>query len=126
MVSPDDFRVNEAWVVVRVNDEFMFVKDEPHDVYALMEAASTYVFGNIMVRVVDRAPKKKDVKALFKNAWAAKKQWAKRLIITENAPVENAFKMEAEKNGLSVEIVPLSELEPIVGEFKESFRAQFM
>jgi len=46
MFSPDDFRVNEAWIAFRANEEFLFVKDEPYDFYVLMDAASTYVFGH--------------------------------------------------------------------------------
>ncbi len=126
MFSPDHFRVNEAWIVLRANEEFLFVKDDPYDIYVLMDAASTYIFEHVSIKVVDEAPQEKDVKALFKAAWAAKKQWAEKLIITENSPVENIFKREAEKNGLLVEIVPLSDLEPIVGDLKESFQSDFM
>ncbi len=126
MFSPDDFRVNEAWIVVRANDEFLFVKDEPYDIYVLMDAASTYVFGNVTVKVVDEAPQEKDVKSLLKEAWGAKRQWAKRLIVTEESAVEKAFIKEAKKQGLSAETVPLSELEPIVGDLRELFRSNFM
>ena len=126
MFSPDHFRVNEAWIVLRANEAFLFVKDEPYDIYLLMDAASTYVFGHVALKVVDEGPPEKDVEDLFGKAWAAKKQWAEKLIITEKSPVEDVFKREAEKNGLSVETVPLSDLEPIVGELKESFHSDFM
>ncbi len=126
MFSPDDFRVNEAWIAFRVNEEFLRVGDDPHDIYVLMDAASAYVFGQVLVKVVDEKPQTKDVTALFKEAWAAKRQWAKRLIVTEESAVEKVFINEAKKQGLSVETVPLSDLEPIVGGFKELFRTNFM
>lgn len=44
MLTPDQFRVNEVWIAVRINEEFLMVDDEPYDMYVLMDAASTYVF----------------------------------------------------------------------------------
>ena len=126
MLTPDQFRVNEVWIAVRVNEAFLFVKDEPYDIYVLMDAASAYVLGHVLSRVVDEAPHEKDVEALFRKAWEAKNQWAEKLIVTENCIAENVFRTQAEKNGLSVEIVPLSDLEPIVGPLKELFASDFI
>ena len=126
MLTPDQFRVNEVWIAVRVNEAFLFVKDDPYDIYVLMDAASVYVLGHVLSRVVDEAPPEKDVEALFKKAWEAKNQWAEKLIVTEDSIAENVFRTQAEKNGLSFEIVPLSDLEPIVGPLKESFASDFI
>lgn len=126
MLTPDQFRVNEVWIAVRVNEAFLFVKDEPYDIYVLMDAASAYVLGHVLSRVVDEAPSEKDVEALFKKAWEAKKQWAKKLIVTEDSIFQDVFRTQAEKNGLAFEIVPLSDLEPIVGPLKESFSSDFL
>lgn len=126
MLTPDQFRVNEVWIAVRVNEEFLFVKDEPYDIYVLMDAAGAYVLGHVLSRVVDEAPNEKDVGALFKKAWEAKSQWAEKLIVTENSAADDVFIRHAEKNGLSVEIIPLSDLEPIVGFLKESFTSDFI
>jgi hypothetical protein len=126
MLTPDQFRVNEAWIAIRVNEDFIFVKDEPYDIYVLIDAASAYVLGYVLSRVVDEAPHEKDVEALFKNAWEAKSQWAKRLIVSENSSAVDIFRSQAEKYGLSIEIVPLSELGLIVDPLKESFASVFM
>ena len=126
MLTPDQFRVTEAWIAVRVNESFLFVKDEPYDIYVLMDAASAYVLGHVLSRVVDEAPHERDVEYLFKKAWEAKKQWAEKLILPENSIAEDVFRTQAEKNGLSVMIVPLSDLEPIVGTLKESFASDFL
>jgi len=32
MIRPDQFSVNEAWIAVRINEEFLFVQDEPYDI----------------------------------------------------------------------------------------------
>ena len=126
MLTPDQFRVNEAWIAIRVNERFLFVKDEPYDIYVLIDAGSTYVLGNVLSRVGDEAPQEKDVKALFKKAWKAKNQWAEQLIVTENSKADDVFIKQAKKIGLSVRLVPVSELEPIVGPIKESFASSFM
>ncbi len=126
MLTPDQFKVNEAWIAVRMNEEFLFVKDEPYDIYALVDAASAYVLGHVLSKVVDESPHDKDVEALFRKAWEAKNQWAEKLIVTENSIAEGVFRTQAEKNGLSVKIVPLPDLEPIVGPLKELFASDFI
>ena len=125
MLTPDLFRVNEAWIAVRVNEAFLFVKDEPYDIYVLMDAASAYVLGHVLSRVVDEAPQEKDIEVLFRKAWEAKSEWAEKLILTEDSIAEDVFRAQAEKNGLSVKILPLSDLEPIVGPLKRSFASDF-
>ncbi len=126
MLTPDQFQVNEAWIAVRINEEFLFVKDEPYDIYVLMDAASAYVLGHVLSRVVDEYPYEKDVEALFRKAWEVKNQWAERLIVPENFIAENVFRIQAEKNGLPIEIVPLPDLEPIIGPLKELFGSNFI
>ena len=125
MLTPDQFRVNEVWIAIRINEAFLFVKDEPYDVYVFMDAASAYVFGYVLSKVVDEAPQERDVEALFKKAWEAKSQWPEKLLVPENFLAENVFRMQAEKNGLSFDTVPLSDLSPIVGPLKELFESDF-
>jgi len=91
-----------------------------------MDAASCYVLGHVLSRVIDEAPQEKDIRDLFQAAFRTKNQWAKVLILTGNSPSDNAFKKQAEQEGLSVKIVSLSDLEPILGPLKESFAADFL
>jgi len=126
MITPDQFRVNEAWIAVRINEEFLFVQDQPYDIYVLMDAASCYVFGHVLSRVVDEAPQGKDVKDLFQAAFQAKNQWADILILTGNSSSDEVFRRQAEQEGLSVKTVNPSDLEPILGPLKESFASDFM
>jgi hypothetical protein len=125
MLSYDQFKINEVWIAFRINETFMFVKDEPYDIYALIDAASTYIFGNVLTKVTDEIPEQEDVDTLFQDAWAAKKQWARKLIFPEHDPAEKVFRTQAEKNGLCFETVPLSELLPMVEFMKESFSSKF-
>lgn len=126
MLTPDQFRVNEVWIAIRVNESFLFVKDEPYDIYVLIDAASAYVLGHVLSRVVDEAPHESDLEALLREAWGTKGQWAEKLIIQEDSLAKNVFKRQAEKNGLAFDTVPVSDLSPIVGPLKESFAADFI
>lgn len=125
MLTPDQFKVNEAWIAIRANESFLFVQDEPYDIYVLMDAASAYVLGHVLAKVVEEVPHERDVEALFKEAWGAKRQWPEKLIVQEDDPAEDVFRMQAEENGLSFDTVPLSDLSPIVGPLKELFASDF-
>ncbi len=74
---------------------------------------------------MDKAPLERGVEILFRKAWDAKSQWPKKLIVSGEFPMENIFKIEAEKNGISFETVPISELAPIVEPLKELFALDF-
>ena len=125
MLTSDQFRVNEAWIAIRINELFLFVWDEPYDIYVLMDAASTYVFGHVLSKMVDEAPQEGDVESLFREAWGAKRQWPEKLIMPEHSLAENVFRTLAEKNGFTFSTVPLSDLSPIVDSLKESFASAF-
>lgn len=126
MFAPDQFEVNEVWIVIRINEDFLFVKEDPYDMFVLMDAASAYVLGFVFSKVVAEAPTVKDVEELFNKAWGAKRQWAKKLIVTDESVASNVFIQEAEKNGIPFVIVPISDLSSIVEPLKESFEKDFI
>jgi hypothetical protein len=126
MLTPDQFKVNDAWIAVRINEEFLFVKEDPYDIFVLMDAASAYVLGFVFSRVVEEATTAKDVQDLFHKAWAAKRQWAKKLIVSDDSIASNLFIQEARKNGIPFDIVPISDLSPIIEPLKESFAKHFL
>ena len=123
--TPDQFSLNEVWIAFRVNEAFLFVQDEPYDMYVLMDAASAYALDHMLVRVTDEIPKKEDIDILFQKAWGTKRQWPKKLIVPEDDPAENVFRIQAEENGLSFETAQLSGLSPIVEPLKELFASDF-
>ncbi len=125
MITPDQFRINEAWIEVRVNEEFLFIQNEPYDIYVLMDAASCYVLGFVLSRVVDDPPLEKDVKELFHTAFESKNQWADFLILTGDSPADAIFRKEAEKNGLHVKNINESDLEITLGPLKKTFASDF-
>ncbi len=121
MFTPDQFEVNDAWIAFRINDEFVFVQEDPYDIFVLMDAASTYVLGFVFSKVVEEAPSVDEVEDLFKKAWETKQQWPKKLIVTDESAASNVFIQEAKKNGIPVDVVPISDLSPIIEPVKEIF-----
>ncbi len=67
MLHPKQFKINQAWVSVRLNDELLYVQDEPYDVYVMLDAASIYIFGPVICRTVDGTTLP-DIEELFENA----------------------------------------------------------
>ena len=125
MLRSKQFRVNEAWMAIKLNDSPLIGPDESYDVYVLMDVASTYVFGHVFTPAADELPLEVDVEALFKDAWGTKKEWPKKLIVPENFLAKTVFRKQAEKHGFMFDTVPLSDLSLIVGPLKKSFASAF-
>jgi len=126
MITPNKFRVNEAWIAVRINEEFILFQDEPYDIYVLVDADSCFVFGHVFSRVVDEAPQENDVRDLFQAAFRTKNQWPKILILSGNSPSDYVFKKFAERLGFLIQTFGPIELEPILGPLKEFFASSFV
>ena len=126
MLTPDQFKVNEAWIAIRVNEEFIFVKNDPHDIFVLVDAASAFVLGFVFSSVVDESPKEQDVENLFNEAWETKQEWPRKLIVADDSIANDVFIKQAQRNGFEFDTVPTSCLVPIVGELKETFSRNFM
>ena len=121
MLRPNQFKVNELWIAIKLNQRSVFVQDEPYDIYVLMDAASTYVFGHLLSRVADEGPEEAEVEALFRKAWETKRQWPEKLVVPERSLAQDVFKTQAEKHGFTFSTVRLADLTSIVGPVKKSF-----
>jgi len=121
MLKSSQFRVNELWIAIKLNQRSVFVQDEPYDIYVLMDAASTYVFGHLLSRVADEGPEEGEVEALLKKAWEAKGKWPEKLVVPEHFLAQDVFQAQAEKHGFAFSTVRLSDLASIVGPVKKSF-----
>ncbi len=126
MYHPNQFQVNEVWIAMRVNDSFIYVQNEPYDIYMLVDAASCYAMAHVFSKVADEAPNERDVEGLFHNAWSLKKQWPKKLLVPEGDLATDVFRVQAEKSNIEFNTVRLSDIESIVGELKESFETEFL
>jgi tetratricopeptide (TPR) repeat protein len=118
--SLDQFGPGEAWLVFRVDS---LVQDQPVDIYLLMDVASTYIFGNIVV--LGELPDVKEITKLMRDAYKTKKSWPKKFFCPAQDPAEDLFRRHAQGKGISFEVAPLSYFERIIGPLKKSFGQRF-
>jgi len=124
MLSPNDCRVNEAWIVAKINNIPLLVQNDEYDVYVLLDAGSTYVFGQALSQV-DGSATVDEVAVLFDIAWKAKQQWPEKIMVTDNSNTSAVFEAQAKRIGLPVIHMPMTDIEPIVGELISLFNSQF-
>lgn len=126
MLHPNQFKVNQAWISTRLNDELIYVQNEPYDMYVLLDAASTYIFGHVPCRTVDDGPALPDIEELFSKAAAHKNQFPTELIVPDDFIPKKQFKAICDKYKTSFREVPKADLGLIVDEIKNLFQDTFM
>ena len=119
-IQHDQFRVNEAWIACRLKT-LDTVAGDPVDLYILLDAASGYVFGHLLV--LDEVPSARETRALFKKAYKEKYQWPTKLIATKLDPALEIFRAQADAAGFSLEVVPTTYLEDIILPIQEGYDA---
>ena len=125
MLHPDQYRVNEAWIAFKLNGGPIHTEqDGTLDVFALMDAASCFVLAYAPVAAGGAGPGKAEANGLLRQAQAQKQEWAKTLLLPEEAAVAG-LAAEAGKQGMAVMRVPEEELLPFIGEVREAFREHF-
>ncbi len=122
MLYPNQFKVNQAWISVRLNDEFIYVQGEPHDVYILFDAASTYIFGPVFCKTVDDGPEISEIEELFNRAAVLNNQYPAELIVPDDFIPKKQFKAICDKYKISFREVPKANLSLIVDEIKDLFQ----
>ena len=75
----DDFSPNDAWLVFRLDAQ---VKDDPIDIYVLMDLPSGYLFGHF---AGPKLPVTSQTKKLLNDALKKKSTKPKRLLISKLA-----------------------------------------
>ena len=117
-IQHNQFRVNEAWIACRLQT-LDTIAGDPVDLYILLEAASGYVFGHLLV--LDEVPSARETQALFRNAYETKRQWPNKLIAAKLDPALQIFQAQADAAGFSLEVVPAPYLEDIILPIQESY-----
>src|SRR6266852_2294763 len=87
----------------------IFVKNEPADIYVLLDAASSYLLGHLAY--LGEAPSRPELTDLFKKARKQSKRWPKKLIISREDPVEDTLKGIAAAFGNAPNVTPLPHLD---------------
>jgi hypothetical protein len=125
VLHPNQFSVNEAWVVFKLNDGPIHTEEDgDFDFIALMDAASCFILSSAPVPVKVAEPTKIEAKRLLKEGKSHKNELPKTLFIPTDQPAQ-FLALEAERQGIAVVRVPEDQLILFIGEAREGFREQF-
>lgn len=121
MTKPSQLKKDEAWIAIRINDNFLIVNDDPYDVYVLLDAVSAHVYGHVLAKMSEGVPQESDVAQLFDKALKEQGKPPKKLIIPDKSKAGGVFRALAKKHNIPVEAIPLSALSPIIEPLIKSF-----
>lgn len=122
MLHPSQFQVNETWIMFQLNDAPVVTSsDGDFNVFALMDAASCFMFGTECVPTDSKELSQIEAKRLLESGYSHKKQYPKELIIPNNQ-VADILSTEAERCGISVVRVREEQLEVLIGDAREGFQ----
>jgi hypothetical protein len=122
VLHPSQFHVNEAWIAFKLNDALMSTgRDGGFNLIALMDAASCFLLGNVLVPTSATEANKLDVKRLLKEAMAHKNELPKTLFIPVGQSSQNLAE-EAARQGIDVVRVPEDQLLAFIGEARDAFK----
>jgi hypothetical protein len=121
MLHPDQFSVNEAWIVFQLNDTpILTERDGSLDCLALMDAASCYIMSTEFVSATD-GPTLPEIRRLMKTARSLKNRLPRTLLIARET-AQPLFEREATRLKIGVVQVPATELDLFISDARQSFR----
>jgi hypothetical protein len=125
MMHPNQFEVNEAWIVFRLNGAPVRTeRDGNFNCIALMDAASCFLLDARLIPVAAKETTRAQFRVLLKNAQRHKQQLPKTLYV----PLEDAagaIIREAKQQGIDVVRVAASELLVFIAEARQGFAERF-
>ena len=125
MLHPNQFQVNEAWIMFKINDTPIPTdRDGDFNLFALMDAASCFILSSLAVSAKAVQPTELESKELLKKGWAHKQELPKTLFVPTHQAA-NALQIEAESQGITVARVPEDQLILFIGEAKTGFNERF-
>lgn len=122
MPHPRQFQVNEAWIAFQLNDAPVRTEqDGSFNCICLMDAASCFILGTVLVPVEEPEPSELDVRRLLKTGWEHKQEFPTTLFVpTGQFPA--ILPAEAKRRGISVVPVRESQLQIFIGEARQGFK----
>ncbi|WP_345532024.1 hypothetical protein [Viridibacterium curvum] len=122
---PEQFEINEAWVAFKLNTSPIFTKEDGEfNCFSLMDAASGFILSTSFVSVLATSLPAEDVIKMMEEAHAHKHEWPK-LLLCQSGQAVDAMIEKAERLGISVRVVPESQLDVFVSDAKEGFNERF-
>lgn len=124
MLHPSQFKVNEAWIAFRLNDEPIQTKqDGSFHCICLMDAASCFILGNDMISAHEAEPSQLESLRLLEAARAHKKELPNTLFLP-SGQFQTHLAEQAKGKGIEVVSVEEDELLVFIGEARQGFKEQ--
>lgn len=125
MLHPNQFSVNEAWIVFKLNHGPIHTEEDgDFDYIAMMDAASCFILSFVPVPAQVAEPTIIEAKRLLNEGKSHKSELPKTLFIPTDQPAQ-LMVLEAKRQGITVVRVPEDQLMLFIGEAREGFREQF-
>ena len=122
MLHPNQFNVNEAWIVFQLNDApIRTEQDGSFNCVCLMDAASCFILGNSLIPATESEPSQLEARRLLKTAWAHKQEFPATLFVPADQ-FQTHLPAEAERQGVAVACVPENQLVVFIGEARKAFK----
>ncbi|MDP9139498.1 MAG: hypothetical protein M3O62_01735 [Pseudomonadota bacterium] len=125
MLHPNQFQVNEAWIVFKLNDAPVQTEaDGDFNVIALMDAASCYILGSEFFPVRSKEPSELAARRLLRSGESEAPHLPKKLLIS-TAQVADLLSTVASRLGVRVQRVEEDQLSVFIGEARAGFKERF-
>ena len=122
MLHPRQFHVNEAWIAFQLNDApIRTLQDGSFNCICLMDAASCFILGTVLVPIDKKEPARLDARRLLKTGWEHKKEFPTSLFIPAGQ-FPTSLPAEAKRRGISVVPVQESQLQSFISEARQGFK----
>jgi len=122
MLHPNQFHVNEAWIVFKLNDAPISTEsDGDFNLVALMDAASCFMLSTATLAANSAELSQFEAKRLLKKGQSHKNQLPTKLLIPDTL-LATQLAIEAHRLKIIVQRIAEAELELFIGEARESFK----
>lgn len=126
LIIPQNFKVNEAWLGVKLTDSPVELQEGEINVFALMDVASCYVIDQQVVLVSEELmPPIQSVEAMFLKAFSKAFKYPAKLYIPIEESENNGFVVASSNINIPIEYIGLAELEAVLGPLKELINKNF-
>ena len=125
-LRPDQFQVNEAWIVFQLNEAPIDTEqDGSFNCICLMDAASCFLLSSELIPSTDVEPSKRQARQLLTAGWANKGEFPQQLFVpTGRYP--RIMAAEAALLGMAVISVPEDDLLVFIGDAREGYREHML
>ena len=125
MLHPNQFIVNEAWIIFRINEApIQTGVDGCFNCLALMDAASCFILGSEFIPATEKEPTELEVRRLLKQGENHKQQLPKAIFLQHEQACASITRV-AGNQGITVEQVSERDLLIFIGEARDGFQERF-